>query len=124
MFLLTSFCRWFRDNGFVLIKHGVKVMWQWVDSHILRETQSGFIVCLLSGSWSALEEIKPIAPQTMEFKCQAELLRAALEFAELAELSAPSSTLNAVDTSDSNQELPFGDFIVDMVEVSDYSYSI
>ena len=56
--------------------------WQFSESHILTETQTGFVICLLSGSWSGVEEIKPIAPTTMSFLEQATLLREGLDFAE------------------------------------------
>lgn len=75
--------------------------WQFSESHILTDTETGFMICLLSGSWYCVEEIKPIAPTAMSFLQQARLLREGLEFAESHGIELP---------------------VYDVVELSEYQY--
>ncbi len=48
---------------------------------MIREKESGYIIELISGTWTNPQEIKPITPKQAKFIRQAELLRQGLEFA-------------------------------------------
>jgi len=57
------------------------VNWTFIDKNMIREKESGYIIELISGTWSNPQEIKPITPKKSQFVRQAELLRQGLEFA-------------------------------------------
>ena len=62
---------------------GHTMNWEFTDTHILTETNSGYMLCLLSGSWLDVQEVRPIAPKGIAFVEQSLLLREGLDFAEL-----------------------------------------
>ena len=54
--------------------------WRFVDSNTLEEQQTGYMIFLLGGTWFHPKEIKPVAPKSMSFLKQAQLLRCGLEY--------------------------------------------
>jgi len=80
---LTDLWRSTRDN--VVNKHidniwGLKMDWRFVNSHVVEDTETGYTIQLLGGTWFQPKEIRPVAPQGMNFLQQAKLLRCGLEY--------------------------------------------
>lgn len=63
--------------------------WQFTESNILTELNTGFMICLLRGEWQQAQEIKPFSPDDLSFAQQATLLRKGLAFAEANHFLAP-----------------------------------
>lgn len=115
-FLPTSSYGFYGDNSdydSTRLRHSIHMNWQFTDTHILTEATTGFMVCLLRGSWSQVEEIKPIAPKGIDFKAQAQLLREALAFAELY-------VANTRDADLFSQASP----LYEVIEMSDYRQAV
>lgn len=54
--------------------------WVIVDQSTLKETESGFVVKLVEGTWFHPRDIYPIAPPKMDIVYQARFLRLGLEY--------------------------------------------
>lgn len=67
--------------------------WRFIDSNVLEETESGYVIHLISGTWYKPSEINPVSPPHLTFLKQAQLLRSGLEY--VTELCAESTSQTA-----------------------------
>jgi hypothetical protein len=63
-----------------LVSEGINMDWRFVNSHIIKDVETGYTIQLLGGTWFSPKEIRPIAPQGMDFFQQASMLRCGLEY--------------------------------------------
>lgn len=60
--------------------------WRFINSHIIEDSSTGYTIQLLGGTWFHPKEVRPVAPEGMDFVQQARLLRCGLEYvAELCQ---------------------------------------
>ena len=54
--------------------------WRFINSNTLEESQTGYTIRLVSGTWFHPKEISPVCPKGIDFLKQAQLLRCGLAY--------------------------------------------